>query len=393
MKNILWLIPFVVSSTFLFACQDSSKKVCDIYNTVLVEGKKITLPVDENMYYFSRSIFQYEKDGKEFLHFENTEKMQYEIINYDLETQKISKRIRLHKQGPNATPSVMGSRPLGDSAFIALFQNNISRITLLNGEGEIVSNFPIKSSSSYFIPFLPGSDFYTPGFMKDSILYLAPLVSKPNMRKEDWRKTSLFFGLDLRTGYVDFLPIYYPLVFNENVKNLAMGAEFSYDYNYRKNRLVCSFIGYDSLMVIDDLCSVKWYDGKSRYIKSLKPKLFEAGQGMQSLIERKEQPHYYHMMYDKYRDVYYRFVEHPCEISDDESVMDYVKSREFSVIILDNKFRIIGETKFPGNRFFYMMSFVGRDGLYISENNLANSDFDENKLVFTCFNLVNNIEK
>ena len=33
------------------------------------------------------------------------------------------------------------------------------------------------------------------------------------------------------------------------------------------------------------------------------------------------------------------------------------------------------------------MSFVGRDGLYISENNLANPDFDENKLVFACFKL------
>ena len=33
------------------------------------------------------------------------------------------------------------------------------------------------------------------------------------------------------------------------------------------------------------------------------------------------------------------------------------------------------------------MSFVGRDGLYISENNLANPEFDEDKLVFACFKL------
>ena len=33
------------------------------------------------------------------------------------------------------------------------------------------------------------------------------------------------------------------------------------------------------------------------------------------------------------------------------------------------------------------MSFVGRDGLYISENNLANPKFDEDKLVFACFTL------
>ena len=33
------------------------------------------------------------------------------------------------------------------------------------------------------------------------------------------------------------------------------------------------------------------------------------------------------------------------------------------------------------------MSFVGREGLYISENNLENPQFDENKLVFTCFKI------
>ena len=40
-----------------------------------------------------------------------------------------------------------------------------------------------------------------------------------------------------------------------------------------------------------------------------------------------------------------------------------------------------------GIKYFYKMSFVGRDGLYISENNLANPKFDEVKLVFACFAL------
>ena len=94
-------------------------------------------------------------------------------------------------------------------------------------------------------------------------------------------------------------------------------------------------------------------------------------------------------MYDKYRDVYYRFAEMPCELADNEDPYDEFvpRVREFSVIILDKDFRIIGETKFPGKKYFYKMSFVGRDGLYISENNLANPEFDEDKLVFACFKL------
>ena len=92
-------------------------------------------------------------------------------------------------------------------------------------------------------------------------------------------------------------------------------------------------------------------------------------------------------MYDKYRDVYYRIAEFPYEFKQNESLFGTPKAREFSIIIFDKDLNIIGETKFPGNKYFYKMSFVGRDGLYISENNLGNPDFDEDKLVFACFAL------
>ena len=109
-----------------------------------------------------------------------------------------------------------------------------------------------------------------------------------------------------------------------------------------------------------------------------------------ALIMYMEKPKYFHMMYDRYRNVYYRFAEMPCKLAKDETPYDNFapKAREFSVIILNDKFDIIGETKFPGNKYFYRMSFVGKDGLYISENNFANPEFDENKLVFSCFKLV-----
>ena len=168
---------------------------------------------------------------------------------------------------------------------------------------------------------------------------------------------------------------------------MADGGSFSYDFNSEESRLVCSFVDYDSLMVVDSDYVVKWFNGKSRYIEIKEPRLIEVGEGLDGIIKMSEQGHYFHVMYDKYRNVYYRFVEHPCELAPNEGYMDPPKRREFSVIIFDKDFRIIGETKFPGNKYFIRMSFVGRDGLYISENNLANPEFDEDKLVFACFKL------
>lgn len=42
-----------------------------------------------------------------------------------------------------------------------------------------------------------------------------------------------------------------------------------------------------------------------------------------------------------------------------ESPYDEPKGKESSVIILNADFEIIGETKFPGKKYFYKMSFVG----------------------------------
>ena len=56
--------------------------------------------------------------------------------------------------------------------------------------------------------------------------------------------------------------------------------------------------------------------------------------------------------------------------------------QSFSIIILNKDYEIIGETKFPGNTYAHHLCFVGKKGLYISENNENNPQFDENKLVF-----------
>ena len=377
----------LASCICLFACQDSPKESTATYDVGLAELKKIILPVDENTYYMSRSIFQFEEDGREFLHFENTEKRQYEIIIYDIESQKLKKRIPLDKQGPNAVPAVLGSKPFGDSNTFIFFQNNMGRITLYNTAEQVMHKYKIATPEGSFMGFAAVSYYYSPSFVKDSVLYVSPNIGKLNMTKEYWATAPMFFSLDLRTKEIDFLPLRYPKVFHQHVKNLAMGSEFSYDYNYVDNRLVCSFSGYDSIMVSDDLRKAKWYDGKSRYERDIHVDLCEASGGVPKLLHSMSKGQYIHIMYDRYRDVYYRFVEHTCEYSEGEYLMDEPKAREFSVIIFDKDFQIIGETKFPGNKYLYKMSFVGRDGLYISENNEANPEFDENKLVFACFKL------
>ena len=59
----------------------------------------------------------------------------------------------------------------------------------------------------------------------------------------------------------------------------------------------------------------------------------------------------------------------PYKLAPNESPMTNPKEREFSVIVLNAILKSL-EKQIPGKKYFYKMSFVEKEGLYISENNL-----------------------
>ena len=373
----------------LCSCQTKKELSTDPYNIELVESKKITLPIEDKKDFLSRSIFQFEEDGKEFLSFGTFErKRQYELILFDLEKEDVHKRIPLTYE---ALPAITGLKSLNGSQSFLTFRHNRFRFSIIDGEGKMLKDFSTEPRDNMFICSLGGISYcYMPSFVIDSVLYFSASLQyrEGGIKTHHWKEFPLFTSLDLRNGDIDWY-MNYPSIFDHDVENPAGGYEFTYDYNYQQNRLVCSFIGYDSLMVTDDLHHMRWIDGKSRYLESRRPYVPESGNPEQTFTKLKEMGGYLHLMYDKYRDVYYRFVEHPCKLGFGEYWMNDPKAREFSIIIFDKDLNIIGETKFPGNKYFNKMSFIGRDGLYISENNWANPDFDKHKLVFACFKLEN----
>ena len=95
------------------------------------------------------------------------------------------------------------------------------------------------------------------------------------------------------------------------------------------------------------------------------------------------------IIYDKYRKVYYRFFQPACEVSPNENITDLMKTgKKFSIMILDKDFKVIGETLSPENIYIPVMFFILKDGLYISDNNFQNPEFNENVLSFRRMDLI-----
>jgi hypothetical protein len=83
--RILHTLIFILLIGGFISCQESPQGSTVRYDVGLTELKKIVLPVDENTYYLSKSMFQFEEDDKEYLQFGNFEKRQHEILIYDIE--------------------------------------------------------------------------------------------------------------------------------------------------------------------------------------------------------------------------------------------------------------------------------------------------------------------
>ena len=364
------------------SCSSPSRPID--YGTELTATDSICLSIDEHTHYESKSIFQFEENGHEYLSFLN-EKASYKVHIYDLDTKQVIKTIHLQKEGRNAMPSTNGCFPLSSKHFLITTWNGVFGIINEKGEVENKNSFWKDSVNFHAFDHICCMSYtYRPAIIKDSILYFSQSLLKYPRKKDEWDKIPIFAYADLHKKKLGWTELRYPSIFNKDeIDYILYDPEISYTYTGKE--VVVSLGQYDSIFVSSDFKHKKAYNAKSHYLPHVRP----VSQNLQidlfkTIHDRGLQPHYHHLMYDKYRKVFYRFALMP-----DDNIKPFSNNphQSFSIIILNKDYEIIGETKFPGNTYAHHLCFVGKKGLYISENNENNPQFDENKLVFRCFTL------
>ncbi len=293
MKNT-WNILFVLFLLFETACNSPSQS---IKNTDLVAEDSICFPIDEHTYYASKSIFQFEENGHEYLSFLDAEYSQ-KINIYDIKNQKLIKTILLQKEGPNGMNVLSGCHPLNLNHFIITSWNGT--FSLVNDKGEIEKKFDFWEKGVNFQEFdhISFSSYsYKPAIIKDSILYFSQSFLKHPRKKSDWNKIPMFAFANLNTGKTGWSELRYPLIFNkdEDFKNVKL-----YDpeicYTYTGKDVVISLGQYDSIMVSSDFKHKISYNAKSRYLAHAYPHLQDGQIDLFKNIQiQGKLPHYSHL--------------------------------------------------------------------------------------------------
>ena len=365
----------------LSSCKREKGEPQDNYTLEATENIK-SFPLDSDVKYDASYLYTFEENGKRYLSFLNYRTTQ--LLFYDFDTAKFLFKVTLDKEGSNGVVMPTGyyikdfnNMYISSSAYFGLIKVDTAKT--------IVQKIPYrKTDSGYKIissynasshPYLP------PVFIGDKMY----ITQQNNERFCPAEKTPISVVIDTVQKKYTSLPLTFSIL-TEKQKE-SNGDDFSRTYD-GKNFIYSFYVDEDILVTSIDHAEVKRIKAKSKYINTPDEKLdFESESAPIKVLTLAR---YGDLIYDPYREVYYRFAYPKTELED--NVNWWGKAiygrKKFSVIILDKDFQIIGETLFPEAIYNPYASFVSKEGLYISRDYQMNYDQSEDFMTFELFKLV-----
>ena len=387
MKNIIGILGVFILA---ISCSGGKKESADA-GLELTEDSVVYLLAD-NVTLGIRALFPFiDKDGHEYLTFQN--QLEPEICVYDLQSGEFVKSIFFDREGANGV-GMFGGYHIIDFDEIYLPSLQQSKVFVMEESGKKKREI-ITEKTDDGIPLLPFGAItfaYRPIYFNNGKMYIPQTV---NMRlgNKVMEKSPVYVVVDTVKNVLSSFPIKFPpIMSSDDVTKPSLGNELSYSCCLNdKDQFVFSFFFDEDIYVVSlQDGEMKKIKVKSRYIdkpaiKENPPQDFDGAMKASSEI-----PCYGNLIYDKYRKVYYRFVYLKADLDGEKNYLNIWQygRKSFSIMILNEDFDVIGETRFPDFTYISTLHYIGKDGLYLSDSHYKNPSFDENKLRFRRFKLV-----
>jgi len=222
--------------------------------------------------------------------------------------------------------------------------------------------------------------------------YIYTLVGPSYWAKKYMGNQSAMVRYNIETSEKENLNMHYPLRYQKEYFGSDFPSMFTlwnfYAYNPKTKQFVHTFPIDENIYVADkDYKKVTAYSIKSDYIKAIEPM---TEQERNDFLKRKSFDHvhkrgmYYYILYDQYRDLYYREVRIPVK---DEDKLRKIRFFQIprTIIVFNNKFEKVGEYKLPVEpEYDFTNAICTPEGLLIPRTVGDNEDI----LVFDIFNTV-----
>lgn len=344
----------------------------------------LEFPIDEDTHFPKLCLWTFEENGNEYLAFPSRSQ---DILFYDINKEKLFKKVRYDIEGNNGVGRIY-SFAVTDFNHIYIADTNEPVLYVTDTTGVVNSKIKYEYTSDD-IPLVPAffhTITYSPFYKWGDSIYI-PQSLNPQI---DVEKSPLGVLMNNSTGETVAVPLNYRSLGGMVTKPTATGGG-KVSTCFDGKSFVYSFETIDSVHKISkNLKEVERYVAKSRYISHPKVEVISTSDINQIIKRKCELPAYGNLIYDKYRDVYYRFVFVEATFEDNEDYWEIYHNgrKQFSIMILDKDMKVVGETLFPEYTYNAYLFFVHKDGLYICANHFKHPDFDENTLRFQRIELV-----
>ncbi|WP_186756032.1 DUF4221 family protein [Echinicola salinicaeni] len=370
------------------ACNNSRKKSENIFRNGqnLEKTDEIQLKTDDlgTIDFLRHQVFEIEDST--FIYVLNKSISALEI--YNLTSAKFVKRIGIPDEGPHAITNLQGFFVHSSDSIFVFPQGHVKNTILVSSKGEVLSHFspPVPKNDIHGIvnhKSVPSA----PSYFKDKKLYFSvlPLLDTkvPENINESVLLASEFILEDNQLDFPD--KMHYP-------SSYLKKGWVTYHTNYsriidEKGNWIYSFAGSDSLFIYDNNYKLNSKVlAKSKEIEEIPS--FEVYPGklnsMQMCIEYGS---YGRVLYDKFKNLYYRIVRLPrgYDPKGDYDINALAKSA-FSIIKFDGEFNRLSETVFEKEIYDLNCVFITKKGLNIPRTNYWNEDLAEDMVTIDVFN-------
>ncbi len=377
MKKILFLLAIMIG----FSCnQQSEKPQADAYSLQPVD-EYINLPIDEDTYVPRSEIAHFELNGTEYIAFQNSQEPQ--ILIYNLDKRVLEKKITYQQEGANGIGRYIYDFHIKNFDEIFLLPSHRQVIYKTDGKGRLLHKYNMETMTDGL---LIGPIVTSMGKMVlfGSKFYIVQDVNK-SFGNDLIEKSGVGITLDTLNNEVKMLPMkHLALISYEDLHtNAAFGHHFRRTFD--GENFLYSFHYSDSVFrVSPDHKRMERYQIKSKYITEVKnPQSRSVDIDYKKIFELNcEAATYEFIVYDKYREVYYRMAHPKTEVDPKDDHLEVLRSgkKQTTIMILDKELNVIGETLLPEYTYVPDVYLVREDGLYLSCSHIHNPNYSDDVL-------------
>jgi hypothetical protein len=375
MKAIIICIAILVSISF--SCQHHAGEGRNSQTTSFDDFEQISLELDLESSYDNRYYEYHQIDGNYLLFFVNPKLNQIKV--YDLVNGQISHTINVPIDDPDGFNQITSFTIKSKDSLFVFSGLTLGKVFLTNWKGESFKELYLKDKpgggSTLFFNHLSISA--TPSKVVGDKIYFFqfPLKLRGEFSHSEFEMNLVY---DLKNDSIYTFDSPFPKIFKDKSPKEAL---FCFRDINSNGDLIYSFFGSDSIYIQKPDMSLQAVYAGTKLI-SVSPN-FNYGDPESS----HKLPKYGPIIYNPYRNEYYRFYYHGSKFNPNETFTKQQALTTDGIIYLDKNFQIISSFDFQ-KKYAARNYFVSPKGLYRSVNNeYANSEMDEDFLVFEKVNL------